>query len=290
MACITTVPVKYQELPIVRVYVDTGDPIEEKNLLEFRLLYQGELMPSGNKRRPVEKHSIRRVFHPQLRRLWSVKPNLRTWIFQWFSKAPQEAIEALAGKYTDAEEIVQARIRLGLETMGKYYAKAGYQLVPLVIPEFALQCSIDILLLRPGDRVVLGEQGDLDGQVRTIVDALRMPDNPGETGNAVPTDDECPLFCLLQNDRLISEIKVTADELLQLPEQAFNPSEREQAVLRLNQMLYGQPMPPEDRAALELARKILQRRGEVKPHDASVVVHVKLNHRDARTFDNYFGS
>jgi hypothetical protein len=117
-----------------------------------------------------------------------------------------------------------------------------------------------------------------------------MPDNPGETGGAQPHEDERPLFCLLQNDKLISEIKVTADELLQLPEQAFNPSEREQAVVRFNQMLYGQSISNEDRAALELARKILQRRGEVRPHDACVVVHVKLNHRDARTFDNYLGS
>lgn len=280
------------ELPYSRVYVNTGDPIEENNLLEFRLLYQGELMPSGNKGRPTEKHAIRRVFHPQLRRLWSVKQNLKMWTFQWFQKAPVEAVHAISEKYRgDGEAIVRERLRLGIEIMGKYYAKAGYQLVPLVIPEFALQCSIEILLLRPGDRVVFDEQGDLDGQVRTLIDALRMPDNPGETGNATPTDDEIPLFCLLQNDKLISEIKVTSDELLQLPEQAFNPSEREQAVVRLNQMLYGQPLASEDRAAFELARKTLQKRGEVGPHDASVVVHVRLNHRDGGgTVDNYFGS
>jgi hypothetical protein len=277
-------------LPYERVYVNTGDPIEGENLLEFRLLYQGELPPSGNKGRPKEKHAIRRVFHPQLRRLWSVKPNLRYWAFHWFQKAPIEAAQALNLKNLTPEEIGYARVNLGIETMGKFYAKAGYDLAPLVVPEFAAQCSIDILVLRPGERIVFDEQGDLDGQVRTIIDALRMPDNPSETGEAEPTEDERPLFCLLQNDKLISEIKVTSDELLQLPEQAFNPSEREQAVLRLNQMLYGQPMPPEDRAALELARKTLQRRGEVRPQDASVVVHIKLNHRDARTWDNYFGS
>jgi len=280
------------QLPYERVYVNTGDPIEDKNLLEFRLLYQGELPPSGNKRHPAQKHAIRRVFHPQLRRLWGVKPNLRQWTFQWFHKASLEAASAIAEQFSkpeDQEKLVQARLRLGIETMGKYYAKAGYELAPLVIPEFALQCSIDILLLRPGERVVLDEQGDLDGQVRTIVDALRMPDNPGETGNATPTDDEHPLFCLLQNDKLISEIKVTADELLQLPEQAINPQQRERAILRLNEMLYGVPIPQEDRAALELSRKLLQWRGEVRAHDASVVVHVKLNHKDARTFDNYFG-
>jgi hypothetical protein len=75
-----------------------------------------------------------------------------------------------------------------------------------------------------------------------------MPDDPGETGGAGPEADEQPLFCLLQNDRLISEIKVTADQLLMLPHQK-----------------------------------------EVKANDCFVVIHVRLNHRDARTFDNYFG-
>ena len=279
------------QLPYERVYVNTGDPIEEENLLEFRLLYQGDLPPSGNKGRPMEKHAIRRVFHPQLRRLWSVKPNLRQVAFRWFLNAPTGVAQAINQQNLKEEkEIADARFLSGIDQMGKYYAKAGYELVPLVVPEFTAQCSIDILVLRPGERIVFDEQGDLDGQVRTIVDALRMPDNPGETGGAQPHEDERPLFCLLQNDKLISEIKVTADELLQLPEQAFNPSEREQAVVRFNQMLYGQSISNEDRAALELARKILQRRGEVRPHDACVVVHVKLNHRDARTFDNYLGS
>ena len=50
----------------------------EKNLVEFRLLYSGELLPCGNSnRRTKEKHRIRQALHPQLRRLWTVKPNLR---------------------------------------------------------------------------------------------------------------------------------------------------------------------------------------------------------------------
>jgi hypothetical protein len=279
------------ELPYGRVYVNTDDPVEEENLLEFRLLYQGELPPSGNKRRPKEKHAIRRVFHPQLRRLWSVKPNLRFWAFHWFGKAPTEAAQAINEKYhQDPEEIGNARFRLGIETMGKFYARAGYDIAPLVVPEWGAQCSIDILVLRPGGRVVFDEQGDLDGQVRTILDALRMPDTRAETGGAQPVEDEHPLFCLLQDDKLISEIKVTADELLQLPEQAFNPSERAQAVARINQMSYGKLLPAEDKTALDFALKILEIRGPVRPHDAFVVVHVKLSHRDARTFDNYLGS
>ncbi len=63
--------------PCTRVIVGTGEPIEECDLMEFRLLYQGELPSAGNKGKPHESHAIRRAFHPQLRRLWSVEPNLR---------------------------------------------------------------------------------------------------------------------------------------------------------------------------------------------------------------------
>ena len=255
--------------------------------MEFRLLYQGELLPSGNRSRPKEKHAIRRVFHPQLRRLWSIHPNLRQLAFQWNIQAANSDSKPIPAGLSD-EEIGNMRHKAGIQAIGKFYAKAGYELVPLVVPEFSPQCSLDILLLRPGDRILFGEQGDLDGQVRTIVDALRTPDNPSETGDAQPEEDEHPLFCLLQSDKLISEVKITADELLQLPEQVIGCG-REQAVIRLNQMLYGNPMPQEDRVALELSRNVLKRRGEVRPNDAFVVVHVRLNHRYARTYDNYLG-
>lgn len=52
--------------------------------MEFRLTYEGPLMAtqrdavSGQKDARVDhKHEIRRHFHPQLQRLWSVNPFLR---------------------------------------------------------------------------------------------------------------------------------------------------------------------------------------------------------------------
>ena len=72
--------------------------------------------------------------------------------------------------------------------------------------------------------------------------------NLGETGGMGPQEDEDPFFCLLEDDRLISEVRVTTDQLLLLPNQR-----------------------------------------ELKANDAHVIIHVKLNHRHPRTFDNYFG-
>jgi len=54
--------------------IGTGDPIESENKLEFRLLYQGELLPCGNSNKRVpEKHAIRKSLHPQLKRLWNMQ-------------------------------------------------------------------------------------------------------------------------------------------------------------------------------------------------------------------------
>ena len=61
--------------------------------------------------------------------------------------------------------------------------------------------------------------GDLDGRLKTIFDALRLPDSLAEAGGIGPQDDETPFFCLLQDDKLISEVSVTTDQLLVLPQQ-----------------------------------------------------------------------
>jgi hypothetical protein len=46
--------------------------------VEFRLLYWGEVLASSNtKRRSAEKQAMRREFHPQLKRLWKTRRNLR---------------------------------------------------------------------------------------------------------------------------------------------------------------------------------------------------------------------
>jgi hypothetical protein len=213
--------------------------------VEFRLLYQGELLPSGNKnRRPQEKHKSQK-FHPQLRRLWNVEKNLRQLtIFR-------------ATDYKDDVRPVSERpmpkdqneaFELGMQAMGLKWSRAGFKFIPLVTEDMALRCSLNILLLRPEEQKLIFESGDIDGQVKTLFDALRLPKDASETAGAVPDQDENPFYCLLEDDRLITDVRVTADKLLLLP------TER-----------------------------------ELKANDAFVVIHVTLNHRSARTFDNWFG-
>jgi len=203
MSCVVTPAVKYS--PETYVEIGSGEPIESENLMEFRLLYEGELLPCTNsKRRSSEKHAIRRVLHPQLRRLWQVKNNLRQLTYHDPVGADKPSNE-------------QERFDLGIARIGERWSRAGYQLIPLVTAEMALRCSVEILLLRPEEKRLIFEQGDIDGQLKTVFDALKIPLNLDETGGMGPQEDETPFYCLLEDDRLISEVTVKADQLLLLP-------------------------------------------------------------------------
>jgi hypothetical protein len=47
--------------------------------------------------------------------------------------------------------------------------------------------------------------GDMDARIKTVFDALRIPANLDEAGGVGPQGDEDPFYCLLQDDKLISE-------------------------------------------------------------------------------------
>jgi threonine synthase len=56
--------------------------------------------------------------------------------------------------------------------------------------------------------------GDIDNRIKVLFDALRMPKIGEFDAETPPAPDEAPFFCLLQDDSLITEIKVTTDRLL----------------------------------------------------------------------------
>ncbi len=57
--------------------------------------------------------------------------------------------------------------------------------------------------------------GDVDNRIKVLFDAPRMPENCDEFADyPMPEKDEDPFYCLLEDDRLVTEMKVTTDRQL----------------------------------------------------------------------------
>ena len=157
--------------------------------MEFRLIYEGPLRSNADAK---NKHAIRKAFHQQLKQLWEQHELLQL--------ASTRYISPLEGPV--------------LNILAKKFDRCGFRFVPLVNKRFELICSLNILFLRrskPGELIKHG--GDLDNRMKTLFDALKVPqDCDGVVGP--PDADESPFYCLLEDDALISGLKITTDRLL----------------------------------------------------------------------------
>jgi hypothetical protein len=170
--------------------------------MQFRLTYEGLLLAgTSSNPRAQHKHEIRRIFHPQLRRLWEISPHL-----SGMRHPPLNLVELNRGKD-------ESRV----DGLAEKWARCGYHFVPLVTEDLSVsECALDILFLRPDAPGSLISSGDIDNRLKVLFDALRMPSDAGELGGFdTPGKDENPFFCLLQDDKLITKVSVETDVLLQ---------------------------------------------------------------------------
>lgn len=194
--------------------------------MKFRLTYEGELRPTqrepvDNQRNPLakHKHEVRRQFHKQLKYLWATdrflsryrvspdNPNIGN--DRW---AAADSTYALWAPNED-------ELKPFVDVVAARHARFGYSFVPLVTEYFDLLCSLQILFLRhdiPGSAI---QAGDIDNRIKTLIDALRLPQNQTELieEDALPREGENPFFCLLQDDNQVSEFSVETDALLEPP-------------------------------------------------------------------------
>jgi hypothetical protein len=172
--------------------------------MEFHLVYQGSLPAAGQggkKTRTKEKHEIRKVFHKQLASLWKTHPFLIDFMDQDKKEWPDKSF-ASNNPYPRHNLINR-------------YARCGYRFLPLVSDWFAVSCALDILFLRrdgPGSLIKSG--GDIDNRVKVLFDGLRMPQTCDEVCGEAPGENEDPFYCLLEDDKLISQVKVETNWLL----------------------------------------------------------------------------
>jgi len=189
----------YADIVVPASIVVRSDPYitPSEDDLQLRLTYEGLLLgASRTNTRAAHKHDIRRCFHKQLKRFWDVHPFL--------------------GKMSLQDANQPSKHYAILPFLEKRYERHGYHFIPLVTDFFTLSCTINILLLRPDAPGSIVQSGDLDNRLKTIFDALRIPANLEELGgNETPAEGERPFFCLLEDDRLVTQVAVETDTLLE---------------------------------------------------------------------------
>jgi hypothetical protein len=175
--------------------------------MRFHLVYRGPLRASGNKSKLRDQPAIRMQFHTQLHHLWRTHNALKVLKAEGARRDPNHPIltgspRKLArlpgGPYQDCLTNIPVK---------------GQDFFPLVRKSLDLACELDILFLRqqdPGELVTQG--GDIDGRIKLLLDALRMP-SPDEQEKA-PTTAHKAVHCLLESDTLVSRLNVDTDRLL----------------------------------------------------------------------------
>jgi hypothetical protein len=183
--------------------LDPGDG----DAMQLRLTYEGPVYSYSRQGEDIEvkrskhKQEIRKKFHPQLKRWWETNKFLK------------ESLPLVAEK-----KGATWRDHLAAE-----YLRAGYRFVPLVVEEIHLLCAIHVLFLRNGQPGDLISSGDIDNRVKTIVDALTMPERASQLGPyKTPDDGEDPFYVLLANDKLVSHLSVETDAMLEPVEGSYD--------------------------------------------------------------------
>jgi hypothetical protein len=148
--------------------------------VRFTLIYDGTLI---TKARAPEKERVRQVLRPQLCDLWRYPP------------LPESNFG-----------------RVG-HTNGLFIERHGMTYLPLVTRQLKTLAHLDVLLLRPQPRgSVIQRRGDIDNQLKVLLDALSIPSTPPiEPASDLPED---VMHVLLEDDDRVGKLTVETDRLL----------------------------------------------------------------------------
>jgi hypothetical protein len=153
--------------------------------MDFTLHYRGPLYAASKRNsRKEHKHQLRQHFHKQLKELWDL-PQLED-----------------AKNYLRAEPAQEGDIAI-LQPVGPF------EFAPLVTTQLRLFASIEIVMLRPEpDGRIFDRGGDIDNRLKTLLDALKVPNEEALPHGVSPSPDESPFFCLLEDDSLVTNIDI----------------------------------------------------------------------------------
>jgi hypothetical protein len=188
--------------------IAVGDGPYGPPLMKFVLTYEGELRANDSRR----KWEIRRQFHPQLRELWRIHPALL--VVERHRMVP-------GGNYFQYEQHhslppgpVRSAPPNSIDVLAPIKVE-DKQYCPLVRNSLALHCGLKIIFLRKEEPGKIYQGGDLDNRLKTLFDALSVPNRTEPLPKGAVIED--PLYCLLEDDALITRIDVETQRLLSRP-------------------------------------------------------------------------
>jgi hypothetical protein len=153
--------------------------------MRLTLHYRGPLRANAP---PLAKLELRRHFHPQLKKLWQQPPLNES-----------------------REFLTPGNPACFLKTVG------AFTYVPLVTTRMDTLAELSVTILRPeAPGKLLTHSGDIDNRLKTLFDVLSMPAHLNQVPeDATPDPHEVPFYCLLEDDRLVTNISVRAEQLLE---------------------------------------------------------------------------
>ena len=182
--------------------------------MRFTLTFEGDL-PSNGKTR--DKWNIRKQFHPQFVELWNIDPSLQMLLKHRIIS--ENLVTFFQHRHHDSNNpIGPIRTSLGPQDrtidLCQEIERQDVKFMPLVRNSLLLSCGLKITFLRsePPGRVYQG--GDLDNRLKTLFDALSVPNN-----DQIVPDSESPnpIYCLLEDDSLITAVDIDTHRLLAPP-------------------------------------------------------------------------
>src|SRR5580698_7364812 len=139
----------------------TGSTQKEWSV-QFRLTYDGPLLGSRSgreieKSRIADKHLIRRKFHTQIKQLWENYPAMK--------EKTQSGHDGSGNRVPSVFEYFY----------GEQWCINGFHFAPLVYEGNHTYCKLEVLMLRYGLRGGVISNTDIDNRLKTLFDALSMP-------------------------------------------------------------------------------------------------------------------
>lgn len=182
--------------------------------MKFRLVFEGPIPP----RKQTSLHAIhetRLKFAPQMEALWSFAP---------LAEEKQNWLKHPSPEQNDYAILEQ---------------RGSSVFVPLISKRNDLRCELEVTFLRqqaPGQ--LIGDGGDIDNRVKTLLDALSVPP-PAQAGFFSQTGPSQPLYCLLQDDSLVTKLSVETDRLLRVTPDRFDLVAILQITIRATKVTWG---------------------------------------------------